>query len=126
MACESLARVAEEAGCAVSHPLLDSSFLRALERTGLSAEKLGGRARLIEAVFGEVLPPACVSRRPKATFREVFWRKHSTEFLGSFDTQRLDTAVVDGTALGHDWSSGRPDPRTALLAQHAWLITLRS
>jgi hypothetical protein len=121
VACSSLAAVAEGAGCAVAHPLLEVGFLDALQRSGVSPQSAGGRAAMIRALFGEALPEACMKRRPKAIFRDVFWRRHTRAVLSSCDFDAIDDHVVDRDGLREEWSHTRPNTRTALLVQQAWL-----
>jgi hypothetical protein len=119
----SLALLGGDAGTDVVHPLLDPEFLQALCRSGISPETAGGRARLLGQVFGACYPDAVLRPRPKATFGEVFWRRHTRSLLAAWDGSGVDPSVVDPAGLRREWQRPQPDLRTALLVQQVWLAT---
>lgn len=125
LACSSLAAVAEGRGTRVEHPLLDPGFLSALEHSGICPHSAGGRARLITAIVGDVLPEACTTARPKARFREVMWRRHTRALLSRHHLDSIidaiDDGIIDPDGLRREWGRERPNARTALLLQKAWL-----
>jgi asparagine synthetase B (glutamine-hydrolysing) len=120
----SLALLGRDAGTEVVHPLLDPGFLSAICRSGISPETAGGRAGLLGRVFGGSYPGAALAPRPKATFGEVFWRRHTRALLAGWDGSGVDRAVVDPAALRREWDRPQPDLCTAMLAQQAWLATV--
>jgi hypothetical protein len=44
---------------------------------GASPQSAGGRAGLLGQLFGLAYPDATLRAWPKATFAEVFWRRHT-------------------------------------------------
>jgi hypothetical protein len=78
---------------------------------------------MIRMLFGEALPEACIAKRPKAIFREVFWRSHTRALLSTCDLDVIDDQVVDRDGLRREWSRVQPNSRTALLVQQAWLAS---
>jgi Asparagine synthase len=119
----SLALLGREAGADVVHPLLDPGFLGAVCRSGISPETAGGRAGLLAAVFGGAYPRTVLAPRRKATFGEVFWRRHTKSLLAGWDGRGIEPAVVDPAALRAEWDRPQPDLCTAMLAQQVWLAT---
>ena len=85
LGCESLEILAAAAGAEVVNPFLDPRFTRALERSGVTANHVGGRARFVAQLFGGVVPGACLEPRRKALFGEAFWSSHSRSLSSSFD-----------------------------------------
>jgi hypothetical protein len=120
----SLAVLGRDAGTDVVHPLLDRGFLAALCSSGTSPESAGGRAGLLGQVFGGSYPWAALSPRPKATFGEVFWRRHTRSLLAGWDGSGIDTSVVDLAGLRREWDRPQPHLCTAMLVQQAWLATV--
>ena len=120
----SLALLARDAGADIVHPLLDPEFLQAICSSGFSPESAGGRAGLLGQVFGGRYPDAVLQPRPKATFGEVFWRRHTRELVAGWDGTGIDASVVDRAGLHREWRRPQPDLCTALLAQQVWLATV--
>jgi len=119
----SLALLGRDTGTEVVHPLLDPEFLAALCGSGISPETAGGRAGLLGRLFGGRYPDAVLWPRPKATFAEVFWRRHTRSLLASWNGDGVDHSVVDQAALRREWDRPQPDLCTAMLAQQVWLAT---
>jgi hypothetical protein len=119
----SLALLGADAGADVVHPLLDPEFLMAICGSGVSPEAVGGRAALLGQVFGGCYPEAVLGARPKATFGEVFWRRHTRSLLAAWDGGGVDPSVVDRTRLRREWDRPQPDLCTAMLVQQVWLAT---
>ena len=91
--------------------------------SGISPGSAGGRAGLLGRVFGGCYPDAVLRPRPKATFAEVFWRRHTRSLLAAWDGSGVDPSVVDLTRLRGEWDRPRPDLCTAMLAQQVLLAT---
>jgi hypothetical protein len=126
LARRSLALLGRDAGADVVHPLLDPEFLMAICGSGVSPEAAGGRAALLGQVFGGCYPDAVLRARPKATFGEVFWRRHTRSLLAAWDGGGIDPSVVDRTRLRREWDRQQPDLCTAMLVQQVWLATAAS
>ena len=120
----SLSLLARDAGADIVHPLLDPQFLQAICGSGVSPESAGGRAGLLGQVFGGRYPDAVLQPRPKATFGEVFWRRHTRELVAGWDGNGIDVSVVDRAGLRDEWRRPQPDLCTAMLAQQVWLATM--
>ena len=120
----SLSLLARDAGADIVHPLLDPVFLRAICGSGVSPESAGGRAGLLGQVFGGHYPDAVLRPRPKATFGEVFWRRHTRELVAGWDGTGIDASVVDRARLHDEWRRPQPDLCTAMLVQQVWLATM--
>ena len=120
----SLALLARDAGADILHPLLDPEFLQAICGSGASPESAGGRAGLLGQVFGGRYPDAVLQPRPKATFGEVFWRRHTRALVAGWDGTGIDDSVVDRGRLHDEWRRPQPDLCTAMLAQQVWLATM--
>jgi hypothetical protein len=71
--------------------------------------------------FGDLLPEPVLARTTKASFDEAFWNRHSRAFAASWESEGVDVEIVDVAALGREWSSPAPNPRSYLLFQAAWL-----
>jgi len=119
----SLALLGRAAGADVVHPLLDPEFLTAVCGSGMSPDSAGGRAGLLSQLFGGCYPDAVLRPRPKATFAEVFWRRHTRSLLAAWDGAGVDPSVVDRARLRREWDRPRPDLCTAMLVQQVWLAT---
>jgi hypothetical protein len=119
----SLALLGCDVATEVVHPLLDPAFLAAICSTGVSPETAGGRSRFITHVFGRAYPEAVLRARPKATFGQVYWRRHTRSLLAAWDGQGIDPSLVDPAELRREWDGPDPDRCTALLAQQIWLAS---
>jgi hypothetical protein len=119
----SLARLGHDTDTEAVHPLLDPEFLAAICRPDRSPETDGGRAGLLGRVFGGSYPDAVLRPRPKATFAEVYWRRHTRSVLAAWDGGGVDPLVVDRTRLRREWDRPQPDLCTAMLVQQVWLAT---
>ena len=120
-ACDSLDRVIAGAGGAVAvHPLCDPEFLVAI---AAEHREVGfrNRTQAMEILFGDVLPASILSRSSKSHFNTAMWERYSREFDAHWDGADIDESIVDVAGLRAEWSSERPDARSFLLMQHAWL-----
>ncbi|HEX2505576.1 MAG TPA: asparagine synthase-related protein [Gaiellaceae bacterium] len=113
---ESLALLAADSGVQLVHPFLAPAFRAALARTPFE-ERTGA----FRALVGDVLPDEILARRTKSSFDEAFFARHSRAFVLSWDGTGVDNFPVDPDALAAEWRSGRPDARSLLLLQAAWL-----
>jgi hypothetical protein len=78
---------------------------------------------LLGQVFGRAYPDVTLRARPKATFAEVFWRRHTRSLVAGWAGAGIDPSVVDRDQLRQEWDRPRPDLCTAMLAQQIWLAT---
>jgi asparagine synthase (glutamine-hydrolysing) len=120
-ACGSLDRVIVDAGAMLAvHPLCDPEFLA---RISTERGQLGfrNRTQAMEALFGDLLPQSILSRTSKSMFNTAMWEHHARSFDVQWDGTGVDDTIVDVAALRREWSSDRPDARSFLLAQQAWL-----
>jgi hypothetical protein len=119
----SLALLGRDTDTVVVHPLFDPEFVAAICNSGNSPEDAGGRAGLIGRTFSGVYPDEALRPRPKATFGEVFWRRHTRSVLQTWDGAGIDSSVVDASALRSQWAGPAPDLCTAMLVQQVWLAS---
>lgn len=110
---------AADTGTAVVRPLLDPTFLTALAQM-LGAFGFKGRADMMRRLFGDLLPPAVVSRTTKASFGH-YWGDGSRTLAAEWQGDGVDTDYVDPQALRQTWAAERIDHRSALLIQQIWL-----
>jgi asparagine synthase (glutamine-hydrolysing) len=75
----------------------------------------------MQALFGELLPEATLTRSVKTVFDEVFWGRPSRNFVAGWNGGGVDDDLVDRDALASEWAAAEPDPRSFLLLQAAWL-----
>jgi asparagine synthase (glutamine-hydrolysing) len=120
----SIEIVAETAGSTLLNPFLGAPFLAALARAG-GAMGFGTRGRLMERLFGDLLPEPVTGRQDKASSSAVFFHRESRRFADSWDGRGIDSALVDTEALRATWLEPAPDQRSALLLQSAWLLESR-
>ncbi|MGI8760860.1 MAG: asparagine synthase-related protein [Jatrophihabitantaceae bacterium] len=114
--------IAADAGARAEQPLLAPALLAAIERTGLCPNVVGGRAKLLAALFGSELPAVCLVYRPKATFGEALWRRHARAHIASWDGFGVDEEIVDVSVLRRMWQEQTQlNYRTAMLVQQTWL-----
>jgi asparagine synthase (glutamine-hydrolysing) len=101
-------------------PLCDREFLIAIaaERAQLGFRN---RTQAMEVLFGDLLPQSVLSRTTKSLFNEAVWERHAREFVAHWDGSGVDESIVDVDVLREVWSGARPDPRSFLLLQRAWL-----
>lgn len=112
--------LAAGAGTHLVQPFLEPSVLAAAARHfGAAGPK--SRAAAMEELFGDVLDQAVLTRRSKAFFDEAFFSTHSRAFAAGWSGAGVDASVVDVERLARTWEGPRPDPRSFLLLQSAWL-----
>jgi asparagine synthetase B (glutamine-hydrolysing) len=102
----------------ISHPFLDARFLAAVARAG-GRSGFGDRTRAMRMLFGELLPPALITRSDKADFTTAVWNESSREFASGWAGGGLPDRLIDEAGLRQAWA--RPDARSGLLLQAAWL-----
>lgn len=117
------AELAAAHGATFAAPLLDPAFLAAVARAG-GRTGFASRTEAMQAVAGENLPSAVLAREDKALFDEVFFGPRTREFAHRWTGQGVNHELVKAEVLRSMWLSGKPDFRTALLLQQAWLTTL--
>jgi asparagine synthase (glutamine-hydrolysing) len=79
------------------------------------------RTVAMERNFADVLPPRLPGRLSKAMFTEVFTGPETRRFAGEWDGSGVDHSLVDPEALRAQWLSDRPDVRSLVPLQAAWL-----
>ena len=112
--------LAQDADVLLVHPFTDRGFLAsvaALRRGGRFLERTEG----LRAVFGGLVPDDVLARTTKASFDGAFWNRHSRAFAAEWGGGGVDEDLVDAEALRREWAKERPDARTFLLLQAAWL-----
>ena len=83
------------------------------------------REAAVRELFGDVLPPALVKRRGKAFFDEAVLGERTRAFAATWDGTGVDNDLVDLDRLADEWRLPKPNVRTSLLLQHAWLDGIR-
>ena len=79
------------------------------------------RSEAMIDIAGDRLPLEILTRKTKASFVDVFWGPRTREFAQNWDGTGVDADLVDVEALRKEWCSERPDFRSTLLLQSAWL-----
>lgn len=116
----SMRALAADAGTQVVHPFLEESVVGAVAHH-FGARGPVDRSAALRELFGDALPDTVVTRRSKAFFDEAFFSDHSRSFVASWRGDGVDTSLVDADRLALAWRAKRPDPRSFLLLQAAWL-----
>lgn len=116
----ALGTLAGAHGVAIAHPFVEpaaiANFAHAFGPAGPPRRDVA-LARLL----GDLLPEAVFKRRTKASFDPAFFSSHSRAFVERWDGSGVDRCYVDADRLRQEWRADRPDPRSFLLLQHAWL-----
>jgi asparagine synthase (glutamine-hydrolysing) len=118
----NLGLLAAEPGVLLVNAFLDRRFLAALAVSGGSTG-FGNRTSAMRALFGELLPHDLLERSDKGLLTRVLWGRHSRAFGESWDGRGIDPELIDEGVLRATWTSDRPDARSSLLIQAAWLAT---
>jgi asparagine synthase (glutamine-hydrolysing) len=118
VAAESLKRLSGDVS--IEAPLLDPRFVAALASAG-GARGWGGRAAAMRAIVGDALPDAILGRRDKAHFDATYFGAATRRFAKTWTGGGIDPSLVDPDALRSEWLEPKPDFRSALLLQIAWL-----
>ncbi len=116
----TIRRIVAAGGAKLSTPLLDPRFVVALARAG-GARGFGPRTATMRVVGRDVLPDDVLARHDKIVFDDVFFTRISREFAARWSGEGLDDELVDPEVLRDMWSRPRPDFRSAMLLQAAWL-----
>ncbi|MFN2485536.1 MAG: asparagine synthase-related protein [Acidimicrobiia bacterium] len=109
-------------------PFGDPRFRVAFARLG-GARGFRSRSEAMHLLFNGLLPTTLLQRSSKATFSGVFWNRHSHQFAREWSGAGLDPRMVDLEVLRQIWTwdpaeAARPDSRSAVLLQAAWLATV--
>lgn len=109
-------------------PFGDPRFRVAFARLG-GARGFRSRSEAMQLLFDDLLPTTLLQRSSKATFSGVFWNRHSHQFARGWSGAGLDPRLVDLEVLRQVWTwdqadTARPDSRSAVLLQAAWLATV--
>ena len=116
----SLGLLAADDDVLLAHPLLDPRFAVAV--AGVRApHPYAGRAELMRAIFGDLLPAETIERTTKSQFDEAFWHDSSRAFAARWSGAGVDPVLADADVLRAEWASGSPNPRTYTQLQAAWL-----
>jgi asparagine synthase (glutamine-hydrolysing) len=116
----TMAMLATAAGTEIVHPFLDRRVVAAVAwQFGRSGP--GDRSSAMRVLFADLLPEALLTRRSKAHFDEAFVSEYSRDFGSGWTGAGVDSALVDAERLAAEWRSERPDARSLLLMQAAWL-----
>jgi asparagine synthetase B (glutamine-hydrolysing) len=103
-----------------AHPFSDPHFLAALSHHG-GAAGFGDRTAIMRALFGDLLPDRVLTRADKAEFGEVFWGSTARQFAEAWSGDGLDPGLINAHKLRANWRTNRPDARSGMLLQAAWL-----
>lgn len=114
--------LAADAGTQLVQPFLEPSVLRAAARR-FGVRGPYSRSTALRAMFGDLLPPAVLTRTSKSRFDEAFFADHSRAFVASWTGGGIDAALVDVERLAGVWHDPVPDARTFSLLQAAWLAS---
>ncbi|WP_154795467.1 asparagine synthase C-terminal domain-containing protein [Occultella kanbiaonis] len=114
--------IASTYGVRTADPLLDAGFLAALAHAG-GIWGFNGRTSTMKALFSDLLPPALLARRTKASFNNAYSGRYTREFATAWDGTGVDTELVDPEALRAMWLSDTPTMSTAMLLHQAWLAS---
>jgi asparagine synthase (glutamine-hydrolysing) len=116
----ALARLADDAGAGIVHPLLDlrlwSAVAAAAPRSGFATTD-----DALAVTAGRALPGALVSRGTKASFDAVFFHDHSRRLAAQWTGAGMPEGLVDAAALRAHWLTSAPDAHSLTLMQAAWL-----
>jgi asparagine synthase (glutamine-hydrolysing) len=104
----------------VTNPLMEPAVLAELVRTG-GPTGFPSRADAMTRLFGDLLPPAALTRRTKAAFSGAVWGPRAREFAREWDGGGIDPDAVDAPALREEWLASTPNFTTVLLLHTAWL-----
>lgn len=116
----NLAVLAADADVQILHPLHDRGFLSALAALP-PEQRFATRTEAMQALVGDLLPAALLTRATKATFDEAFWTDHSRELVAAWSGEGVDHDLVDVERLRAHWTSAEPDARSFTLLQAVWL-----
>lgn len=114
--------IAEDARVQLVEPFFDPRYMRSV-CADAPPEGYPTRAAAMERHFGEVLPLELPRRTTKAVFTEAFTGPETRRFAREWDGAGLDPELVDGEALREMWLSPKPDLRSLVPIQAAWLAS---
>jgi asparagine synthase (glutamine-hydrolysing) len=115
----SLPELGQHWDVAVVNPLVEPGVLAELPTiagpTGFSS-----RSAAMTELFGDLLPPALLTRGTKASFGAPIWGPTTRAFVSAWTGEGVDRADVDVDGLRAEWS--RPEPNFMTILLHtAWL-----
>ena len=116
----SMGVLAADAGVRIVHPFTEPCLVGAVAGH-FGAKGPVNRSAAMRALFDDVLPAAVLARTSKAWFDAAFFSAPSRAFAAAWSGAGVDPAIVDPDRLLQEWRSERPDPRSFLLMQSAWL-----
>jgi asparagine synthase (glutamine-hydrolysing) len=120
VAMKGLRAVGGPAGVSVEMPLLDDRFVAALANAG-GPRGWTNRSTVMRFLASDLLPEELLSRPDKAEFTTAFLNEHTRRFAAEWSGGGVDTDLVDAEVLRQAWLSPKPDIRSTLLLQLAWL-----
>lgn len=122
----SMEVLARDAGASLGSPFLDPGFLRSLARAG-GRLGWGDRRATMQALFGDLLPPAVIARRGKAEFSGPLFGPHTKRFAAAWDGDAGPAGeLVQPEVLREVWHSERPHFLSAMALQAAWIAADRN
>lgn len=115
---QTLRAVEASSGCRVIAPFLDRRFLAAFAtESGIGGPK--SRTDAMNRLFGDVLPPATVSRPTKAIFDLALYEIEE-RFLETWNGEGLPIDLVSADALRAEWRKPAPNACADILLQRAF------
>jgi asparagine synthase (glutamine-hydrolysing) len=103
-------------------PFVDRRFFRAI-MSETPEEGFPSRNAALQFYLGDLLPAAVAQRTSKAVHTESFWGPDSRDFAKGWDGTGLDPSLIDPDVLRSHWLRPRPDMRSAIPIQAAWLAS---
>jgi hypothetical protein len=120
LAQHTLNEVGAASGCEIVHPLAYPVLLGALS-SAWPRRGPADRTDVMQAVVGDLLPPAIVGRDDKAILASVFVGARSKAFIEQWDGSGVDAEWVDGDVLRQVWARRYPYVGSFNLLHQAWL-----
>ena len=116
----AILRITRSREAELAVPLLDPRFVAALARAR-GRRGWSTRTAAMRALGSGLLRDEVLARSTKATFTGAFFTAATRAFAAHWSGEGLDSSLVDPAALRANWLGPKPDFRTAVLLQSAWL-----
>lgn len=116
----TIARIARAHGAELAVPLLDPDFVAAWSSAS-GRHGWSSRTAAMGALAADLLPGDVLARGSKANFSDAFFTTLTRGFAADWTGAGVDAELVDPERLRAIWLRPRPDFRSALLLQAAWL-----
>jgi asparagine synthetase B (glutamine-hydrolysing) len=111
---------AADAGVRLVEPFYDPRFMRSVAAAA-PPDGFRSRTEALQRLFGDLLPDDVLRRGTKALFTTTAWGPCARAFVGSWNGQGLDEALVNVDRVQAEWSREAPDGRSVTMLHHAWL-----